>query len=119
MPSLAEVDAFPIPDMLVPRIIKEHKTCPCCAEAAVREMKRMLYLHALSGEPVSPSEAIDPAWHEMLAFTRFYQDFAHFIGVFVHHDPTPGPPDGGNMYKRTKILYQQHFGIEPDPSMWP
>lgn len=119
MPTLPEIDAFPVPDMLIPRIVAEHGGCTCCAEIAVREMKRMLYLHAVSGEPVSPSEEIDPAWHEMLAFTRFYQSFAEFIGTFVHHDPTPGPPDGGKTYRRTKELYEIHFGAKPDPAYWP
>lgn len=119
MPTLAEVDAFPLPPLLIPRIAEEHNYSLGYAEGALREAKRMLYLSVISGEAISPSELIDPAWHEMLMFTRFYQRFSDYIGGFIHHDPTPGVPDGGTTYRRTKELYTKHFGVAPDPQYWP
>lgn len=119
MPTLREVDDFPVPELLLPRIEKEHNYSRGYAAGALREAKRMLYLSASTGKSISPSEAIDPAWHEMLMFTRFYQEFSNFIGEFIHHDPTPGVPDGGRSYLQTKALYQETFGIEPDPQFWP
>jgi len=47
------------------------------------------------------------------------QQFADFIGVFVHHDPTPGPPDGGRLYNKTKENYERVFGEKPNPEYWP
>lgn len=117
--TLEQVDSFPSPEMLVPRIAQEHNYTPEYAAGALREAKRMLYLSVVAGEPTSPSNLIDMAWHEMLMFTRYYQEFCQLLGRFIHHDPTPGPPDGGNMYARTKELYQKHFGQAPDPKFWP
>ncbi len=119
LPSLAEVDAYPVPELLIPRIEAEHNYSRGYATGALREAKRMLYLSNVSGESISPSELIDPAWHEMLMFTRFYQDFSDFIGGFIHHDPTPGVPDGGKTYQRTKQLYKKYFNVEPDRQFWP
>jgi hypothetical protein len=119
LPTLEEVDGYPVPELLIPRIESEHNYSRGYATGALREAKRMLYLSNVSGEVVSPSEMIDPAWHEMLMFTRFYQDFSNFIGGFIHHDPTPGIPDGGAAYERTKALYAKHFGVQPDPQYWP
>lgn len=118
-PTLKEVDDYPIPDLLIPRIAKEHNYSLGYARIAVREAKRLLYLSSLCEMEVSPSKRIDYAWHEMLMFTRFYQEFSTFIGKYVHHDPTPGIPDNGNLYANTKQLYTKHFGIVPDPYYWP
>jgi hypothetical protein len=105
--------------MLIPRIAKEHNYSEDYATKALREAKRMLYLSVISNEPASPSKLIDPAWHEMLMFTRYYQEFYNFLGKFIHHDPTPDMPDGGKMYARTKENYKKFFGEDPDPAYWP
>lgn len=118
-PTLSEVDNYPVPEMLIPRIAEEHDYSIPYATGALREAKRMLYLYVVSGEFVSPSTRVDMAWHEMLMFTAFYRGFANFIGKFVDHDPTPGPPGDGSMYDDTKVLYKKHFGEEPDPAFWP
>lgn len=117
-PTLAEVDAHPTPEMLIPRVAKEHDYSMEDATNLVKEAKRMLYLHAITKKPVSPSLKVDDAWHEMLMFTRYYQQFADFIGAFVHHDPTPGAPDGGRMYAKTKEMYEETFGEAPNPKYW-
>lgn len=118
IPPLAEVDAFPSPDLLVPRIAKEHGYSIKDAGNLLREAKRMLYLSVVTDKPVSPSLKVDDAWHEMLMFTRYYKQFADFIGSFIHHDPTPGQPDGGKMYANTKEMYEKTFGEKPDPRYW-
>lgn len=117
-PTLAEVDAYPLPDMLVPRVAKVHGYSEKDAANLVKEAKRMLYLSIVSDHPISPSVQVDDGWHEMLMFTRFYRDFAEFIGGFIHHDPTPGPPDGGRLYEKTKANYEKYFGEKPNPRYW-
>ena len=79
----------------------------------------MLYLSIFTGELISPSQDVDMAWHEMLMFTRFYKSFAEYIGGFIHHDPTPGPPDGGKLYASTKDRYFAAFKEKPNPRYWP
>lgn len=119
MPTLSEIDNYPVPDMLIPRIAEEHGLDTAEAAMLLREAKRMLYLSSLGHRPISPSVRVDWAWHEMLMFTRFYQEFADYIGRFVHHDPTPGPPGGGDWYRTTKENYKKVFGEEPSPKYWP
>lgn len=118
-PTLQQVDAYPTPELLIPRIASENGYEMEYAAGAVREAKRMLYLSIVSKQPISPSENVDMAWHEMLMFTRFYKEFGAFIGGFIHHDPTPGPPDGGRMYAKTKENYKAFLGESPDPAYWP
>ncbi len=117
-PTLSQVDAYPLPEMLVPRVAKEHRYSIKDAEQLVKEAKRMLYLSIVTDQAISPSVEIDDAWHEMLMFTRFYRAFADFIGGFIHHDPTPGPPDGGRLYAKTKENYEKQFGELPNPRYW-
>lgn len=117
-PCLAAVDAYPLPDLLIPRVAKEHGYSKNDAANLVKEAKRMLYLSIISDQAVSPSLQVDDAWHEMLMFTRFYQEFADFIGGFIHHDPTPGPPDGGRLYEKTKQNYEVFFKERPNPRYW-
>jgi hypothetical protein len=116
--DLEEVDNYPLPELLIPRISKIHGYSQKVATDLVREAKRMLYLGAKTDEWVTPSLKVDDAWHEMLMFTRFYKKFCEGLGRFMHHDPTPGPPDGGKAYKRTKENYQKAFGFAPDPKYW-
>ena len=118
-PTLEQIDNYKGPELLVPRITKVHGYTQDKAEMLFREAKRLLYLYAVTRKPVSPSLDVDDAWHEMLMFTKFYKGFCDFIGVFVHHDPSPGPPDGGKTYASTKELYEKTFGIKPDPEFWP
>ncbi len=117
-PTLEEVDNYPSPEMLIPRIAKEHGYSQDDATNLLKEAKRMLYLSVRTKSRISPSIKVDDAWHEMLMFTRYYKEFSEFIGGFIHHDPTPGPPDGGKTYKATKENYEQTFGIQPDPRYW-
>ena len=117
--SLQEVDDFPIPELLIPRIESEANYSKGFATGTLREAKRMLYLAVVSKQSVSPSELVDQAWHQMLMFTRFYKNFSEFIGEFIHHDPTPGIPDGGKTYEKTKENYKLFFKQDPDPQFWP
>lgn len=117
-PTLEEVDAYPSPELLVPRIAKEHDYSEEDAGNLLQEAKRMLYLSVRTDKVISPSIKVDDAWHEMLMFTRYYRDFSNFIGGFIHHDPTPGVPDGGKTYEATKANYEDTFGFAPDPRYW-
>lgn len=131
MPTLQQVDSYPVPSLLVPRIAKLYHRTDTDAERMVREAKRMLFLSVVSKEPIAPSNIVDEAWHEMLMFTRFYQEFAKLIEGFIHHDPTdpanstnvPGTTepvlDDTFVYRKTKENYRRFFGEDPDPRFWP
>jgi len=110
---------------MIPRLVKELGYSEADAQMVVREAKRMLYLRASGARTVSPSLKVDDGWHTMLMFTRFYKDFAKFIGGFVHHNPTP-PRNGDEQskgdseaYAYTKQAYREILGVEPDARWWP
>jgi hypothetical protein len=131
-PTLEHVDAFSVPSYLPLRIVENYGRSLKEAYGMIREAKRMLYLSVLSQQIVAPSDIVDEAWHEMMLFTRFYQDFSDFIGGFIHHDPTP-PEERVNLkyhagesglletdaYTRTKELYHSFFKQKPSKRFWP
>ncbi len=126
-PTLQEVDAYPVPSLLIPRIMKTYHRDRIFTEAILLEAKRMLYLSQISGKPVCPSVEIDDAWHEMILFTPFYHEFCRFLGTdYIHHDPTGDVPDGAelqsknagkSLYDETLDNYRTFIG-EPDPTYW-
>ena len=137
-PTLEAVDAYEVPSFLSERIALNYRVPQDFAEGLIREAKRMLYLSNISDDSVAPSDRVDWAWHEMILFTRFYKEFAQFIGGFIHH--VPNPPDGKSdknetweeiqstlntprlgsaTYQKTKENYLKFFGAEPDPLYWP
>lgn len=125
LPTLAEVDAYPVPELLVPRIMKVHHRDREFAEAIVKEAKRMLYLGEVAQKAVTPSEEIDDAWHEMILFTPYYHKLCRFLGTdYIHHDPEPETPPsktgapGVSQYDETLALYELHFGAKPDERYW-
>ena len=123
LPSLSAVDAYPVPELLVPRIMENHHRDREFAEAIVREIKRMLLLWQIIGSPCSPSVEIDDAWHEMILFTRYYFQFCNFLGTdYIHHGPgadlPAGKTPGKSLYEETLEHYERVFGIQPDPRYW-
>lgn len=139
-PTLRAIDAYSTPAFLAPRVAKIHGLPLPFAEGLVREAKRMLYLCVRSGKAVAPSRRVDLAWHEMMVFTRWYKEYAAFIGGFIHHDPTPPqslraylkePYESfslrdddikkkeSKVYRATKRNYKKYFGRTPDPRYWP
>lgn len=124
LPSLKEIDNYPVPDLLIPRLERVYDYSHEDAKNLVKEAKRMLYLDVVSGEPINPSIKVDDAWHEMLMFTEFYQAFCEYIGKFIHHKPSPPgsgkklSASGTNRYLETKKNYKKYFGEAPDPRYW-
>lgn len=144
LPTLAQVDAFKVPDLLITRLQKKYGYSEQEAYDIIREAKRMLFLHRVSQEPVVPSLKVDDGWHEMLMFTESYRDFCNLLGAYIHHVPTPDegikpsvfvklkrkifPPqpipesklsDGACKYKKTKENFQKYLHITPNPKYWP
>lgn len=90
-------------------------------ERALEEALKFLDIAASTTEPVTPSAAVDVAWHHFILFTRDYMDYcATHLGRYVHHVPDD-PTDTGaahDGYLRTRQLVAERFG-EPDPTIWP
>ena len=81
-----------------------------------QELVRFLDLVNTTTKTLSPSIIVDLAWHELILFTRFYQQFcSKHYNRFIHHTPDKtGKPD---VFLKTIQLYVQHYG-QPHPVIW-
>jgi uncharacterized protein (TIGR04222 family) len=90
----------------------------------IEEYRRFLFLSSCAGHPVSPSDAVDQAWHLHLVYTRSYwqEMCGKVLGRPLHHEPTQGGMAEGakhhEWYARTIESYRRFFG-EPPKDIWP
>jgi hypothetical protein len=94
------------------------------APRVVEEYKRFMFLTVVADHVVTPSEAVDQAWHLHLTYTRSYWgDFCgEVLGKQVHHDPTTGigeQPRFVDLYERTLRSYADWFEHVPPADIWP
>jgi hypothetical protein len=89
------------------------------------EYRRFLYLAATGKQPVTPSDAVDQAWHLHLAYSRHYWDILckEILRKPLHHGPTAGGGDEvtryAHQYAATLRLYQESFGENAPAAIWP
>ncbi len=91
----------------------------------IEEYKRFVFLAMTAGHPVTPSVAVDQAWHLHLTYTQSYWE--QFCGEILkrplHHGPTKGGQKESNKfndwYARTLASYEQAFGQPPPTDIWP
>ncbi len=107
------------------RLARENGWSRDVARRVVAEYRRFVFLAAVAGHPVTPSDEVDQAWHLHLVYTRSYWDdlCGEVLGFPLHHGPTVGGPAEGvkftDWYQRTLDSYQRLFGTEPPPDIWP
>ncbi|RQS02611.1 TIGR04222 domain-containing membrane protein [Burkholderia sp. Bp9002] len=95
------------------------------ALAVIDEYKRFAFLAQAAGHPVTPSHAVDAAWHLHLQYTREYWDVfcADVLRAPLHHVPGAGAPDEAakyeQQYRQTLDSYLRLFGCEPPAAIWP
>lgn len=90
----------------------------------MEEYKRFLFLCCISATPVTPSDAVDQAWHLHLVYTRSYWDdlCKNVLQRELHHGPTKGGEveaekfDG--MYTLLKDIYYHTFSEQPPADIW-
>jgi len=90
----------------------------------VEEYKKFIFLCCVSPTPVTPSDAVDQAWHLHLTYTRSYWDdlCENTLGRKVHHNPTRGGDserqkfDG--CYTVLREIYLEKFGTPPPTDIW-
>jgi hypothetical protein len=89
------------------------------------EYRRFVYLAARAGHQVTPSDAVDQAWHQHLCYTRNYWDVmcTQVLARPLHHGPTLGgaaeTDKFTDWYSRTLESYRAHFGAAPPADIWP
>lgn len=108
----------------VQRLARENGWSPAHAERVFDEYRRFCFLAVIAGHEVTPSDAVDQAWHLHLAYSRDYWErfCPHVLGRPLHHGPTAGgEAERGRyfeQYARTLKAYEAAFGPAP-ADIWP
>jgi hypothetical protein len=106
------------------RLARENGWTRNYACRVIEEYKRFCYLAVTVNHSVTPSDAVDQAWHLHLLYTRSYWDgfCAHILGRPFHHGPSRGGAEEGekfrHWYAETLKSYAHAFGAPPD-DIWP
>ncbi|MFN0200468.1 MAG: hypothetical protein ACKVTZ_03055 [Bacteroidia bacterium] len=92
-------------------------------ERVLEEYRKFLFLSAVAGHIVSPSETIDEAWHLHLIYSESYHDFCqNVLRTTLHHLPSKGGQSEKEKYNhfhlQTKESYAQFFGENPPSDIW-
>lgn len=107
------------------RLARENRWTPAHAERVIGEYKRFCYLAMTAGHEVTPSDAVDQAWHLHLTYSRdYWQTFCReVLGRDLHHGPTQGGTVERDRYYRqyaaTLAAYETAFGHAPPADIWP
>ncbi len=107
------------------RLARENRWDAAYAERVIGEYKRFCYLAMTAGHEVTPSDAVDQAWHLHLTYSRdYWQVFCpQVLGADLHHGPTKGGPIERTRFYRqyaaTLAAYEAAFGHPPPDDIWP
>lgn len=94
------------------------------SKKVIEEYKKFIYLCCISNKQITPSDAVDQAWHLHLTYTKSYwKEFcAHTLKKEIHHNPTKGGSSErekfSNCYDQTFQVYREEFGEDPDSKIW-
>lgn len=107
------------------RLARENRWSRERAEAVITEYKRFCYLARTAGHDVTPSDAVDQAWHLHLTYSRDY--WGQFCPQVLRADFHHGPTAGGEVervryydqYAATLHAYESAFGEPPPEDIWP
>lgn len=106
------------------RLARENRWDLAFAERVIGEYKRFCFLAATAGHEVTPSDAVDQAWHLHLTYSRDYWErfCPEVLGRALHHGPTAGGSRERDryfeQYAQTLKSYEAAFGPAPQ-DIWP
>ena len=107
------------------KLAREHHWSHAYTLRVIHEYRRFVLLAMTAGHPVSPSDAVDQAWHLHLTYTRSYWHglCQQVLGKPLHHEPSRGGSDESakftSWYAQTLASYRTIFGEEPPSDIWP
>lgn len=116
-----------VPDASYPfssRLARENGWTPAYAARVIDEYRKFAFLAVASGHGVTPSKAVDEAWHLHLLYTRnYWEDFCpHALGRPLHHHPSNGNAEDDlkyeGWYDATLASYERLFGQPPPGDVW-
>lgn len=107
------------------RLAREQGWTPAYTARVVEEYRRFAFLAVAAGHGVTPSKAVDEAWHLHLLYTRNYWDAfcGEALGRPLHHNPADGNEADdqkyAGWYEATLASYERFFGEPPPEDVWP
>jgi len=107
------------------RLARENRWSAGYGARVVTEYKRFCWLACEAGHEVTPSDAVDQAWHLHLTYSRDYWDrfCADILRMPLHHGPTAGGSSERtryyDQYAQTLASYEAHFGQPAPLDIWP
>ena len=106
------------------RLARENGWSAAHTQRVIDEYRKFIFLCCISKKGVTPSDAVDQAWHLHLTFTKSYWiDFCkNTLGQEIHHNPTKGGSKErakfDDYYTDVQQLYFQQFGVNPPADIW-
>lgn len=106
------------------RLARENGWSAAYTARVIEEYRRFCFLAVTAGHPVTPSDAVDQAWHLHLTYTRDYWErfCPDVLGRPLHHGPTAGGAAEQHryflQYADTLRSYERAFGTPP-ADLWP
>src|SRR6185295_7688181 len=124
------IESFPLDDpaserKFTQRLAQENRWEFGYAVRAVYEYRRFVFLAMVCKHPVSPSDAVDEAWHLHLLYSKSYwEEFCpKVLKRPFHHLPSTGgaaeAAKHGDWYAKTLASYADVFGETPPGDIWP
>ncbi|WP_301749236.1 hypothetical protein [uncultured Erythrobacter sp.] len=107
------------------RLARENRWSEIHADRVIGEYKRFCYLAMTAGHEVTPSDAVDQAWHLHLTYSRDYWEVfcPAVLASPLHHGPTQGGEIERTRFYRqyadTLAAYEAAFGAPPPADIWP
>lgn len=107
------------------RLARENGWTAARAGRVLGEYKRFCYLAVRAGHEVTPSDAVDQAWHLHLTYSRDYWErfCPEVLGMKLHHGPTAGGAGEAHrhfeQYAQTLKSYERIFGESAPADLWP
>ena len=99
------------------RLARENGWTRARADRVIAEYKRFAFLAMTAGHEVTPSDAVDQAWHLHLTYSRDYWErfCPDILGAPLHHGPTRGGAEEQHrfheQYAETLRSYEAAFGL--------
>ncbi len=107
------------------RLSRDQQWSQPYTQRVIAEYKKFLFLAMTANHPVTPSGAIDNAWHLHLIYTRSYWDdlCGGVLNRPLHHRPSKGGNEQYqkfcHYYSQTLASYESFFGYPAPADIWP
>lgn len=106
------------------RLARDNNWTQEFADKVLEEYRKFIYLCCVAEGQITPSDAVDQAWHLHLTYTKSYwKDFCgETLGREIHHNPTKGGDAErskfSDCYAESFKIYREEFEMTPPEDVW-